>query len=195
MSDTPPPLDYYELLQLSPNADQETISRVYRLLAQRMHPDNRETGDEAQFRAITEAHKVLSDPERRAKYDVAYHAGKQDRWRLFSAPESRPANDFEAEQLTRLTVLEVLYARRRIEPKEPGLYNMELGELLGRPLEHIEFTIWYLLQRKLILRTDNSKLAISVEGIDYVEQQSEGHQQRRRLYGSTLPPSVMESQS
>ena len=38
--------DYYELLQISPNAEPETIHRVYRLLAQRFHPDNGQTGDD-----------------------------------------------------------------------------------------------------------------------------------------------------
>ena len=38
--------DYYEVLQVSPNADLDTIHRVYRLLAQRFHPDNRESGNE-----------------------------------------------------------------------------------------------------------------------------------------------------
>ena len=42
--------DYYELLQISPNAEPETIHRVYRLLAQRYHPDNRETGNAQKFR-------------------------------------------------------------------------------------------------------------------------------------------------
>ena len=37
-------LDYYEIMQLSPNADTETVHRVYRLLAQRYHPDNTDTG-------------------------------------------------------------------------------------------------------------------------------------------------------
>ena len=37
-------IDYYEDLQVSPNADQETIERVYRLLAKRYHPDNHLTG-------------------------------------------------------------------------------------------------------------------------------------------------------
>ena len=36
--------DYYEILQLSPNADPDTIQRVYRMTAQRFHPDNAETG-------------------------------------------------------------------------------------------------------------------------------------------------------
>ena len=58
--------DFYEVLQISPNADPDTIHRVYRLLAQRFHPDNQETGDPARFRQITEAYQVLSDAEQRA---------------------------------------------------------------------------------------------------------------------------------
>jgi curved DNA-binding protein len=39
--------DYYEVLQVSTSADPDTITRVYRLLAQRFHPDNQKTGYEA----------------------------------------------------------------------------------------------------------------------------------------------------
>lgn len=49
----------------SPNADLDTIHRVYRILAQRFHPDNRETGSET-FRALNEACQILGDPEKRA---------------------------------------------------------------------------------------------------------------------------------
>ena len=38
-------IDYYEFLQISPNADQDTIHRVYRFLAARFHPDNPDSGD------------------------------------------------------------------------------------------------------------------------------------------------------
>ncbi len=55
-------LDCYEILQLSPNADGETISRVYRLLAARYHPDNRETGNSEKFLRLSEAYQILSDP-------------------------------------------------------------------------------------------------------------------------------------
>src|SRR5580704_4322247 len=60
------PLDYYEIMQLSPNADTETIHRVYRLLAQRYHPDNAGTGNSELFVQLTDAFQTLSDPERRA---------------------------------------------------------------------------------------------------------------------------------
>jgi DnaJ-class molecular chaperone len=111
--------DFYELLQISPNAEPETIHRVYRLLAQRFHPDNKDTGNAERFRVLHGAYHVLSDPERRAQYDVAYHTQRQQRWRPVAAAD--PAtNDFELEMSTRLTVLEVLYSHRRAEPNSPA---------------------------------------------------------------------------
>ena len=83
---TEPTTDFYEVLQVSANAELETINRVYRLLAQRFHPDNRETGNENRFREIHEAHAVPSDPEKRVKYDVLYHQHRQDH-----GGSSRPA--------------------------------------------------------------------------------------------------------
>jgi len=57
-------VNHYETLQLSQNADGETIERVYRLLAKRYHPDNKVSGDETRFRAVREAYEVLArDPE------------------------------------------------------------------------------------------------------------------------------------
>src|SRR3954467_12516842 len=76
--------DYYELLQVSTTAEIETIHRVYRLLAQRFHPDNRETGSASRFRLISEAYNVLCNPEARARYDIAHQQQRQDRWRLVS---------------------------------------------------------------------------------------------------------------
>src|SRR5215510_5927262 len=106
--------DYYEVLQVSDTAEPETINRVYRIFAQRYHPDNRETGNEARFREITEAYQVLSNPEKRAQYDATSQKRRKDRWRLVSAG-AESENDFEMEQVVRLTVLEVLYTRRRLE--------------------------------------------------------------------------------
>jgi curved DNA-binding protein CbpA len=172
--------DYYEILQISPNADPETIHRVYRFLAQRLHPDNAETGNEAQFRTLSEAYQVLSDPERRAQYDVVHGRQRQDRWRLV-AKGDQAENDFEAEQIVRLTVLEVLYTRRRIEPDNPGLTPLDLETLIGKPREHLEFTLWYLTQKKYVTRSDGSLLVITADGVEHLEGNYRENVQRRRL--------------
>src|SRR5260221_622877 len=64
-------IDYYEVLQISPRAELETIKRVFKLLAVRVHPDNPTTGDAEQFRKLKEAYETLSDPSRREVYDLA----------------------------------------------------------------------------------------------------------------------------
>jgi curved DNA-binding protein CbpA len=161
--------DLYERLQISANAEPETIHRVYRLLAPRFHPDNQESGDESRFREITEAYQVLSDPEKRAQYDIVHEQRRQQRWRLVSQSR-RPENDFDAEQAVRLTILEVLYSRRRTEPYEPSLPQSDLEELSGKPREHLEFTIWFLLQKKLISRGDNMNVTITADGVEYIEK-------------------------
>jgi curved DNA-binding protein CbpA len=172
--------DYYEVLQISPNAEPETIHRVYRLLAQRFHPDNHESGNEARFRQIVEAYRVLGDPEERARYDVAHVTLKQQRWR-FASSSARTDNEFESEQLIRLVILELLYTRRRTELESPGLSLLDLEELTGRAREHLEFTVWYLAQKKLVTRSDGSVLVITVDGVEYLEKYLDEFAQRRRL--------------
>ena len=172
--------DFYDVLQVSASADPETIHRVYRLLAQRFHPDNSETGDANRFRQLREAYDALSDPEKRAQYDLAYHQTQQTRWRLVTNG-TQVENDFEMEQVTRLTVLEVLYTRRRIEPHDAGIFPRDLEELVGRPREHLVFTLWYLAQRGLVQTTDNSRVAITSQGVDHLEQNYQQNLQRRRL--------------
>ena len=178
------PLDYYEVLQVNPNAEIDTIHRIYRLLAQRFHPDNKETGDDKRFRAISEAYGVLSNPEKRARYDAVYQQQRQARWRLVSAG-AKAENDFEIEHIARLTVLEALYTKRRLEPREPGIFSLDLEQLTGRPREHLEFTIWYLVQRKLVTRDDNSRLVLTADGADYLEQNYRTNLQLKRLHGAT----------
>jgi curved DNA-binding protein CbpA len=176
-------VDYYEVLQVSTSAEPETINRVYRLLAQRFHPDNQETGNEAKFRLIHEAYTVLNDPEKRARYDVAYERQRQDRWRLVSTG-ANAENDFEMEQIVRLTVLEALYTKRRVEPRDPGIFALDLEQLIGRPREHLEFTTWFLVAKKLVTRDDNSRLIITADGAEYLEQNYRANLQRKRLAAS-----------
>jgi curved DNA-binding protein len=172
--------DYYEVLQISPNAEPDTIHRIYRLLAQRFHPDNAETGNADRFQQIHEAYSVLSNPESRARYDITYHQQRQDRWRLISTG-AKSENDFELEQNARLTVLEALYTRRRMEPDMPMLLTSDLESLSGRPREHLAFTVWYLTQKKLVSKDDQSRLQISADGVEYLEANYRENASQRRL--------------
>jgi molecular chaperone DnaJ len=62
--------DYYEVLGVPRNASDEEIRREFRKLAKLYHPDrNREPGAEEKFKEINEAYQVLSDPEKRSRYD------------------------------------------------------------------------------------------------------------------------------
>ncbi|HVL66548.1 MAG TPA: DnaJ domain-containing protein [Vicinamibacterales bacterium] len=183
MSDTQS-VDYYETLQISPNADADTIQRVFRLLAQRFHPDNQDTGNAARFRELHEAYSVLNDPERRAQYDVRHQALRQERWR-FAASAERGDNDFDLEQQLRRIVLEILYTRRRTEPDNPALAAYDLSQLTGQPREHLQFTTWYLTQKRFVTTDDRSRLTITAEGVDYVEQHRDSS--IRRLTAARQP--------
>ena len=90
-------------------------------------------------------------------------------------------SDFALEQHVRLVVLEILYARRRLESHKPGVSLLDLSQLTGRPREHLEFTTWYLVQKRLLLRDDNSNLAITADGVDYLEAQGEARTHHLRL--------------
>lgn len=64
-------VDYYKILGVDKNASQEEIKKAYRKLARKLHPDLNPNDKEAhkRFQQINEANEVLSDPEKRKKYD------------------------------------------------------------------------------------------------------------------------------
>jgi molecular chaperone DnaJ len=72
--------DYYEVLGVSRDADGAEVKRAYRRLAVRYHPDRCDEADAAErFKECTQAYSVLSDPERRRRYDVGGHAAVEGR--------------------------------------------------------------------------------------------------------------------
>ena len=70
--------DYYELLGLPRSASADDVKRAFRRLARQYHPDvNKDDGAEDRFKEINEAYEILSDAEKRARYDRFGHAGVQ----------------------------------------------------------------------------------------------------------------------
>ncbi len=64
--------DYYKILGVEKTATKEEISKAFRKLAVKYHPDKNPNNKAAEekFKEITEAHEVLADPEKRKKYDA-----------------------------------------------------------------------------------------------------------------------------
>ena len=64
-------IDYYKVLGLSQSATEKEIKSAYRKLARKYHPDlnPNDTEAEKKFKQVNEANEVLSDPEKRKKYD------------------------------------------------------------------------------------------------------------------------------
>ena len=68
--------DYYEILGVGKTASDSDIKSAYRKLAMKFHPDrNKEEGAADKFKEATEAYSVLSDADKRARYDRFGHAG------------------------------------------------------------------------------------------------------------------------
>jgi len=160
-------VDYYELLQISPNAELETVHRVFRMLATRYHPDNRETGDTDKFLALNKAYETLSDPKTRAEYDTDYQHRTVEPNELFELKEFSLGIDAEANR--RVGILCLLYNRRRSNPEDPGLSILEFESMMTFPREHLMFTVWYLKEQNFIRQDDKSDYVISSGGVDYVE--------------------------
>ena len=161
--------NYYEFLQISPNAEPDTIHRVYRFLAARFHPDNPETGDADKFFLLRQAYEVLSHPARRAKYDAACEKEVSQPDPLSNSIDFM--DNIEGELNRRLAVLALLYIRRRTNPGMPEVSLAEVEIRMGFPRDYLEFTTWYLQKKGYITRADNSAFTLTAEGVDFVESQ------------------------
>jgi curved DNA-binding protein CbpA len=160
-------IDYYETLQISPNADPDTIHRVYRILAQRYHPDNQETGNSEAFRHLSDAYRELSDPELRAAYDVRHREERRLTWKIFD--QSNSTQGIDAERRKRQGLLSLLYRKRAAQPEQPFVTLKEFEDLLGVPREHLEFSLWYLKEGQYVQRSDNGRHSITLKGVDLTE--------------------------
>lgn len=181
-----PFVDYYDLLQLSPKADVDTIQRIFRHLAKKCHPDLHASngdppGPEAdRFRLLLEAHKTLTEPATRAAYDARYEVYWDGRWKLAAeasetgkageAGEAGEGRAFGDDTEAREKMLSLLYVQRRRNMRAPGLGEYEISQMLRTPIELIEFHVWYLREKDWVLRLDSGQLAISALGVDKIEQ-------------------------
>jgi curved DNA-binding protein CbpA len=175
-------VDYYELLQISPNAEPETVHRVYKMLAQRYHPDNPETGDTERFVLLNQAFDTLSNAELRSSYDSLYQEHRAKPIELFETKDFTIGVDGEANR--RMGILCLLYTRRRSDPDDPGISLLEFESIMSFPREHLLFTMWYLKERNFLQMDHSSDYVITGDGVDYVEEHLPNNKILYKLLGA-----------
>jgi DnaJ domain len=185
--------NYYEILQLSPNAEQLVITKVYRLLAAYYHPDNKQTGDEEKFKRVLKAYEVLSDPAKRSRYNLEFLGKNASHFKTPAGQDQKPGVARSLEELKaklevgaevansddtslserelRKLMLMVLYDVRRNTPAKPEVSLLVLVELLSCTTENLEFSNWYLKEKGYIKITESADFSITIAGVDYVESE------------------------
>ncbi len=176
-------VDFYALLQIDPGCERSMVEKAYRHFAQLYHPDHTETADVEKFQEATRAYKVLKDTKRRAEYDEQRkaHLGVED-------PAPTPRDDIVIDGSTAVQdaemheqILLALYKQRRENAREPGMMPYYVQKDLDCSDESFEFHTWYLKSKGFIEITQQSELAITIEGVDHVISSSRAAKERLLL--------------
>ena len=169
--------DYYEILGITPGVDLENISRAYKSLVQRYHPDNQETGNVEKFMQVVKAHEILSNGETRAAYDNDYRQSQRNAISLFYETEEE---SYARDRKTFERVLTLLYNSRRTNPRHGGMGAVQMEQKLGCSSSFLEFHIWYLREKGWVERLENGLMAITAEGVDRAMEQVDSSESRGR---------------
>ena len=169
MTDAGPFIDYYELLQVSPNCDEKALENAYRHLAKKYHPDRSGPAHTTKFNQVIEAYRVLRSPGKRTEYN-RLHAQKNGKaWT--ELPSSNEADDEKialSDADAHDKILLLLYKRRREHAQNAGVGGFYIQEMLNCSDEQFEFHQWYLKEKGFIAVTEQGTLAITIQGVDHV---------------------------
>lgn len=166
----------YNTLQVDSSAHPTIIRYAYRFLAGLYHPDNAESGNAEMFRIVTDAFRTLSDTGRRQAYDaqVGIKAPSPGGGGLGSMPPGAqsfhhiPKTGISYNEVElRLAVLQVLLTARKKRTQTGGASAKVLMDVLGVEMGEMEFVLWYLREKGLIIRNE-AAFQIAVAGVDYI---------------------------
>ena len=117
-------LDYYEVLELSPDANIDAINKAFRNLSKKYHPDKNRGNDDAhqKYIDVTKAHDVLSDPKKRQVYDIYGEEAllDQSRFNLRQGPSYRFDLGVDLEDVYLGTLKQTSIRRNELCPKCKG---------------------------------------------------------------------------
>ena len=161
MQNQPTP-NHYDALQVSQNASQEVIEKMFRFLATKHHPDA--GGDRQTFNEVVAAFEVLRDENTRNQYDLELRNDTHEVARL--RENSKQAGPDAA---IRHELLCLFYARRREQTANPALGAMSIEKTLGLHEDVLNFHLWYFKEKNWIKRCENGGYAITAEGVDQID--------------------------
>lgn len=175
--------NFYEILQVNPDADSRILEIAYHYFAKMYHPDNVETADTDKFNQVVEAYRTLRDPAKRADYDAKV---------LGEIPTAAftfdPTSELDIDSSTAVDDAEVhaeilmrLYDKRRRSASEPGIAGWILQEKLECSEDQFEFHAWYLKSKGFIEMTEQGTIAVTAAGVDHVISQSRSNMVEQRL--------------
>jgi DnaJ-class molecular chaperone len=140
--------DYYKILGVERTASQDDIKKAFRKLARKHHPDMNPGDKEAEkrFKEINEAYEVLSDPEKRQKYDTlgpnwqeqfGFQGTPQPRTRTYAGGRSNPQFDFDTDPTGFSDFFETLFGNMRGSSRTTTQEQMRrrTGDNLEQPVD------------------------------------------------------------
>jgi hypothetical protein len=157
--------DHYEVLGIDYKVSPEAVQTAYARLAEKFHPRTGATPDPEKYDAVTLAFEVLSDPSLRKDFDKLKGIGADDKPRF--SPEFFEA--YGRDTHLRVALLCVLYDRRRSKPFTPALSMRHLENMFSATSVELNFALWYLKQRDMVVMDDKSSMQITVDGMDYLQ--------------------------
>ena len=176
--------DHYQVLQVSRQADTDTIRRVFHILAQRYHPDNRETGNRKGSARLSKRTPSCAIPRNARLTNVFLHGKDKGGFKIFDTLEN--SEGVRAEIRKREGILRLLYGKRLTDPHKPAMRAREFTEMLACPLEHLEFALWMLREQRLIIRSDNNHFEITWQGVQAFEAE-QGNYAKKSLIALPAP--------
>jgi curved DNA-binding protein CbpA len=153
---------HYDTLEVSRNASNDAIERMFRHLATKHHPDA--GGDKATFNRLVQAFDTLRNPDTRAAYDQELNRETQEISRLVE--NSKQAGPDAA---LRHELLCLFYARRREQGSSPALGEIAIQKTLNLEEHVIEFHLWYFKEKGWIARWESGGYTITAEGVDQID--------------------------
>jgi hypothetical protein len=157
--------DHYEVLGVDHKATTDAIQASYTRMAEKYHPKTGIVPDAEKFESITLAFEVLSDPELRADFNKLKGIGGDEKPKFSGEPFFEA---YRRDSHLRVGLLCVLYDRRRSKPFTPALSMRHIEAIFNASSQELNFALWYLKQRELVVADDKSSLQITVNGMDYL---------------------------